>query len=235
MPLGYMALEMSVDGYPVNVEELLHRGEEWERYTDIKTGVVHTSYKVNRGIRIMVEHVLPMQSINIWRDGGFSESNLVEGIRLGAYGQGYFSEFFLEGNHGRHAPYLANLPPFATAHGAYLYAVIEHFIRDSLWESVLEIGPVPGSSRTCKPWSVHNVRTLTGALVWAEGDENTVCGGIKTTKDRGVKIILERPPKLAGNRAGLIAGGITVFFDFDETISFFVDAGDEIEFKVFIR
>ncbi|MEI8194984.1 MAG: hypothetical protein WCI73_03650, partial [Phycisphaerae bacterium] len=154
------------------------------------------------------------------------------GLRQGTYGLGYFSEFFLDGLAGPFAAGLANLPPFATAHGAFLIAVLEQFARGSLWDHHVEIGPLPGTAPAQGGWSIQRTRPLGGALVSASGDPAHVQGTIVVPPGPPTTVTLIRPPALQSVAAKLTCGTTVTILEPHAPAQFTVPGETEMTFSM---
>lgn len=168
-----------------------------------------------------------------WRDGALAQHLLDEGIRQGSYGLGYFSEFFLDGLQGPYAGSLANLPPFATAHGTFLIALFEQFARGSLWESRLEVGPLPGAAAARGPWSMQRARPLGGTQVSAAGDPEHIQGSIVAPSfGPPVTVTLMRPAALQSTSAKLTHGQTVTTLAPEAPVQFTIAAGTQTTFRL---
>ena len=167
-----------------------------------------------------------------WRDGALAQRLLDTGIERGACGTGYFSEFFLEGHQAPAAMGLANLPPFATAHGAYLFAVAELFVRSSVWKPDIELGPLSGSRCASSIWSVNRLRSLNGSLVTMKGSPEHIEGTITSEAGQTLQISILRPASLANQSITLCHGPVSERVAPGDPIHFNAPPGLKITFSV---
>jgi len=135
-----------------------------------------------------------------WNDGAYAYERLSYGISEGSFGTGYISEIFLRGHNWHRACNLANLPPFSTAHGSFLFAMVEHFTRGNIWDNTISIGPLPGSRFYDVNWSFVNFRTLNGALVSAEKTDNSIQGEISPSNNHSNTAIRFIKPESMKNK-----------------------------------
>jgi hypothetical protein len=168
----------------------------------------------------------------LFDDAAFGDAHLSFALSGGVYGLGYFSEFPLSGLYGPHARVLACIPPYATPHGSYLYAIAQTFVRGSIWEPLLEIGPLAASVIATSPWSFARLRALGGGLVSAGGDAHTLHGTVTAPPERELTVTLVCPPALADAPRALRVGDETRRLDPGEALTFVVAAGTTVEFAV---
>jgi hypothetical protein len=161
-----------------------------------------------------------------WGQGANADALLLAGINLETYGLGYFAEFGLEGLYTWRATMLANLPPFCTAHGAYLYAVAQYFVRGSIWEERLEIGPPANSVHAAAPWTIQRLRALGGGLVSAQRDLSTVNGTVTAPPEHALEVTLLRPTAFTGTVLELRVNETLRTIDAAESATFTVHAGE---------
>jgi hypothetical protein len=133
---------------------------------------------------------------NLYGHGDFAAKQLQNGINMGGYGCGYFSEFFLDTPGGPNAPLRANLPPFTTAHGAYLSGVASMFVRESIWSPSIELGILLGSGYALGHWKIERLRSLNGAVISLTGSPQTVYGTVNAPKSHRIDVTVVRPKQL---------------------------------------
>ena len=167
-----------------------------------------------------------------WHDGACMQQALDNGIGRGACGTGYFSEFFLEGHQAPAAVGLANLPPFATAHGAYLFAVAECFVRGGIWAPAIEAGPLPGSRYASRAWRVSRIRSLNGALVTMEGDPERIEGTVISTAGKTLRVTILRPASLANESVTFSCGPASQHITAGSPLIFDAPPGVEVAFSI---
>lgn len=159
-----------------------------------------------------------------WKDGRFAIEKFNTAVNDDTYGRGYFSEIYLKDHHEDMMYYLNSLPPFATGHGSYLFALIEHYVRSSIWKGIIEIGPLQGTEFYEKAWSIERVRSLNGVLVSASGNTLKIRGEITGREDRDDMIELIRPRELQKKACRLKYGSVEQEFSADEPVRFIVKA-----------
>jgi hypothetical protein len=167
-----------------------------------------------------------------WQDAPLADAMLKLATSAGAYGLGYFAEFSLDGLYSSSARMLACIPPFSTAHGAYLYAMAEYYVRGHVWDDTVEIGPLPGGRHAAQPWSIKRLRALGGALVTAQGDAAQVGGTITASEDHGAEVTLVRPPALQATGMTLSVDGEERTVGAEEAPCFLVTAGARVSFAL---
>ncbi|MBV6645963.1 MAG: hypothetical protein KI790_10965, partial [Cyclobacteriaceae bacterium] len=63
MPLGYMSFSIIVDGQRIAPGLFIYTAKNWRRKTDLKSGLITTSYDLPQGVRLEVAHLLVMNTI----------------------------------------------------------------------------------------------------------------------------------------------------------------------------
>jgi hypothetical protein len=86
-----------------------------------------------------------------------AEQQLVDNVRHGLHGPGYFEECLPVG--------IAALPPFATAHGAHLTAACEQLVQPDFWTDRLWIGRGLPAAMRAHRIQFHGLRANKGVLV----------------------------------------------------------------------
>lgn len=168
-----------------------------------------------------------------WGDVDTADMQLEIALSSGVYGIGYFAEFSLDdAPYGRSAHSLANLPPFSSPHGAYLYAVAHFFVRSSIWENQVEIGPPVHSRLATNCWSCSRVRALNGAVVTAQGDAVSHKGTVTAPAYRMITVTVVRPVNLAAATVTLRTGATVQQLCSKDAITFTVAPDESVDYAV---
>jgi len=127
------------------------------------------------------------------------EELIREGIEF-VYGVGYFSEI---------APLrintLTGMPPYISAHGAYLAASTQQWVRGSIWDNTIELFADISRERRQRTIRFERIRTYQGVLVSAEYTPNFIKAVFEGSGDYVLKVAV--PHCLNSEKANCIING----------------------------
>ncbi len=168
-----------------------------------------------------------------WHDGAYAFERLKYAVTEGSYGTGYISEVFLKGHRWWKSTNLANIPPFSTGHGSFLFAMVEHFVHGHIWNNVVQIGPLPGSDYYERGWRFRHFRSLNGALVTAAYDGNVIQGEITPSNNHAqTEARFIRPTLMLDKEVHAVIGDDVITFGPDEAICASVSGGEAVPFVI---
>jgi hypothetical protein len=127
-----------------------------------------------------------------------AEANLRRGLQF-VYGPGYLSEIVPEGKGG-----LEGMPPYISAHGAYLTASVEQVLAGSVWDNRIRLfANAPPAMRSAQI-VFRDLVTPQGVVVTASLDRDRVQAEFRG--DGLQDLELGVPPAWSGREVGVVAG-----------------------------
>jgi hypothetical protein len=129
-----------------------------------------------------------------------AEQFLADSVENGVHGPGYFEECVPNG--------LSSLPPFATAHGAYLTACCEQIVRSDFWQPRVTVGYGVPSRLRLRTLRFRNLRARGGLLLSGCLAPRDVLLDLRQDGDAQEFELDLRLPAAAGTRFELTRDGI---------------------------
>ncbi len=135
-----------------------------------------------------------------------AEQFMTDSLEHGIHGPGYFEEVTPNG--------VSALPPFASAHGAYLTAACEQLVQTDFWEPRISVGlGLPSRMRT-RSVCFRNLRARGGVLISGRADPRCLQVELRQEGEAQVLDVVLRVPCDCGVEIEVRRDGAPVAHDF---------------------